>query len=836
MNPLALLRRTKVTVGNKIILIIMILAAPFALMTKLYLNQIGKDIAFAQLELDGSRYIETLWPMLVDAESDQASRSTELRRRPASADEAFKSKEAVDAFAAAAGKAGQSAIEVAEAGRTAISKVADGSNLTLDPDLDSYYLMDASTVRLPELATSIFVLKDALKPYGAAGAKPNGKALRALVAAATRYQAARAAAVSSLSAAQDGNPDGTVRTALKASTATFEQATADADTLIDTTLLKAESAERAPAADLERALTSVTNATRGLWTRSESELVRLLQARIDGFAADRWQKMAIVGAALALAALVLVLVIGSIRKPLTGVLGAIGRFQAGDFLSAVPHADLNNEFGEIARALRKLQGMSGEQALTTAGINGSGMMLMITDSDDRIMFLSNGLTQLFMELEPYFRAAKENFSVNAMYGEHIDYYGANANLKRELISDDGRRRRVRYEVGGHVIDVDMSNVQDANGRRVGSVLAWTDITAELAAEREIAEIVGSAGHGDFSRRVALEGKKSTAREIALGLNAFADLVENATTDFAASLTALAAGDLTRPVANQYDGVFGRLQESINHTIERLAETLGTIQRTAAEVATAATEIQMGSTDLAQRTEDQAASLEENAATTEELAASVKASAQSARLAATMAEKAKQSASDGGAIVVQAVSAISRIEESSRRIADITSVIDDIAFQTNLLALNAAVEAARAGEAGKGFAVVASEVRTLAQRSSEAAKDITGLITSSTNEVVTGVKLVKSAGDALEQIVLASREVADTIAEISSSTAEQATGIDEIASAISTLDSATQQNAALAEESAASAASLTTQIQDLEHLVSGFRIEAERPSGGRRRAA
>ncbi|MCZ8097312.1 MAG: methyl-accepting chemotaxis protein [Burkholderiales bacterium] len=359
---------------------------------------------------------------------------------------------------------------------------------------------------------------------------------------------------------------------------------------------------------------------------------------------------------------------------------------------------------------------------------------------------------------------------------------------------------------------------DANARRKAEAMA--EIVARVGAT------VQSAVAGDFSQRIDPQGADGDLATLVDGINLINATVDTATREFAMVLDAVAAGDLTREVSGAYSGRLGEMGAAISGTIRRLAETLTTIQSTAIDVAAAAREINMGASDLSGRTEQQASSLEETAATTEQLAASVKASAGSSREAASLAGEATRVAGTGGTIVTKAVDAMARIEQASQKISAITSVIDDIAFQTNLLALNAAVEAARAGEAGKGFAVVASEVRTLAQRSSEAAKDITGLIQSSNHEVQQGVELVRSAGDALTRIVEASEKVAATVATISSAANEQANGIDEMTQAVAHMDEMTQQNAALAEESAASSSALLDRIGQLNDLVATFRTRSD----------
>jgi methyl-accepting chemotaxis protein len=274
----------------------------------------------------------------------------------------------------------------------------------------------------------------------------------------------------------------------------------------------------------------------------------------------------------------------------------------------------------------------------------------------------------------------------------------------------------------------------------------------------------------------------------------------------------------------------QLSEGVNALIATLIEVVDTVASASREAEAASAEITEGSSNLATRTEQQASALEQTAATTEELAASVKTSAQSSRHAVSFANEARHVAQEGGKIVGNAVDAMTRIEQASAKITEITSVIEEIAFQTNLLALNAAVEAARAGDAGKGFAVVAAEVRTLAQRSSEAAKDIGGLIGSSTVEIGHGVKLVREAGETLGRIVDASAKVADIVNEISDATGEQANGIDEMSQAVAHMDEMTQQNAALAEESSASARALSQQIAGLAAMVNEFRTGAS--PGGR----
>jgi methyl-accepting chemotaxis protein len=284
---------------------------------------------------------------------------------------------------------------------------------------------------------------------------------------------------------------------------------------------------------------------------------------------------------------------------------------------------------------------------------------------------------------------------------------------------------------------------------------------------------------------------------------------------------IANGKLGNRIEINSQDEFGRLLRAMQDMDNKLSDIVGAVRQGADSVGAAAREISSGNDDLSQRTQEQASALEETASSMEEMTATVKQNADNARQASQLAVGARDQADRGGNVVDRTVRAMSEISDSSKRIADIIDVIDEIAFQTNLLALNAAVEAARAGEQGRGFAVVATEVRNLAQRSATAAKEIKDLINDSVEKVRAGTELVDESGKSLSEIVASVKRVADIVAEISAASEEQASGIDQVNTAVTQMDTSTQQNAALVEEAAASSKAMEQQAQLLVEKVSFF---------------
>jgi methyl-accepting chemotaxis protein-1 (serine sensor receptor) len=293
---------------------------------------------------------------------------------------------------------------------------------------------------------------------------------------------------------------------------------------------------------------------------------------------------------------------------------------------------------------------------------------------------------------------------------------------------------------------------------------------------------------------------------------------------------IAEGDLTGRIEVISDNEMGKLAAALRKMQDSLISTVNTVRQGTESIDSGVSEIAAGNTDLSQRTEEQAASLEETAASIEELTSTVKQTAENAKQASSLAQGASSLAAQGGELTQQVVGTMNHMVDDSRRIADIVGVIEGIAFQTNILALNAAVEAARAGEQGRGFAVVASEVRSLAQRSAGAAKEIKTLINDSTARVQTGAQLVERSGSTMTEIVNAIARVSAIMAEIAGAATEQSTGIDQVNLAVAQMDEVTQQNAALVEQAAAAASSLEDQARRLTAAVAVFRTDSSAADG------
>jgi methyl-accepting chemotaxis protein len=419
-----------------------------------------------------------------------------------------------------------------------------------------------------------------------------------------------------------------------------------------------------------------------------------------------------------------------------------------------------------------------EALMIKNALEASSSNLMVADKDGIITYMNPSALELMRDATNTLKQLFPHFDADKLIGQNFDSFHKNPSHQRNLLGHLTGKHQTELAIGDMFFRLTANPIFDDHGDRLGTVVEWVDQTQDKRVENEIRTALQGAVEGDITYRLDTSIAKGAAVETMMSINQLMDIM---------------------------NGVLVNVREA--------GETINT----------AAQEISSGNNDLSSRTEQQASNLEETASSMEELASTVRQNAENARQANQMAEAASQVAIRGGDVVGNVVTTMSAINESARKIEDIISVIDGIAFQTNILALNAAVEAARAGEQGRGFAVVAGEVRNLAQRSASAAKEIKELITDSVNKTADGTKLVQTAGETMHEVVTSVQRVTDIMSEITAASAEQSSGINLVNDAVNHMDEVTQQNAALVEEAAAAAESLVEQAATLMDTVNQFKL-------------
>ncbi|MEN9847824.1 MAG: hypothetical protein RL368_564 [Pseudomonadota bacterium] len=523
----------------------------------------------------------------------------------------------------------------------------------------------------------------------------------------------------------------------------------------------------------------------------------------------------------------------AINRPLSQAVNVANAIAAGNLHNQITH-DRQDETGQLLIAFDSMQiqlreRIAREKAITEDALRINRALdcvttgVIILDAQHQVIYINEVAQRLFKSDERNIRQELPKFDANSLIGAPIDVFYHNPAQQRQLLDQLTQSLRTTLKIGSLTIDPIFTPVVNTEGERVGTAVEFNNRTQEIATEQEINTVTVAAAQGIFNQRIELDNKAGFFRTVSESINVTLDFNQRMIEEIMRVVAAMATGDLTQTIEKDYAGSLDRLKQDVNATVKKLTEVMQSIQQTAQSVSQGADEISQGNVYLSQRTEEQAASLEETAASMEEMTATVQQNADNSRQAAQLATTAKQRAEQGSQVVGSAILAMNEINSSSRKIADIISVIDEIAFQTNLLALNAAVEAARAGEQGRGFAVVASEVRNLAQRSAAAAKEIKELIKDSSEKVSEGARLTNQSGETLDEIMTAVKKVSDIVAEIAAASQEQSSGIKQVNKVVAQLDEVTQQNAALVEESTSASDSMRNQAQNLKQQISFFKL-------------
>ncbi|WP_426304449.1 methyl-accepting chemotaxis protein [Acidovorax facilis] len=473
------------------------------------------------------------------------------------------------------------------------------------------------------------------------------------------------------------------------------------------------------------------------------------------------------------------------------------------------HSSLLAALKRMAETLNMNARQAQEALRIKTALDCTPVNLMMADNEGHIFYANQSTMALLKRATPHLRRVIPDFDPDQVIGENIDRFHRNPSHQRALLRDLNRVLQSNVPLGEMTLQITASPIHDAQRRRMGIVVEWVDRTAEVAAERELAAMVGAAADGDFSQRVDASGKNGFFLQVAEGLNRIASSSDQGVSGILAVLRRMEHGDMMAKMQGEYHGAFAALSETVNSTVLKLAQTISEVSTTAQTIASATQQVSITAQNLSQTASEQAASVEETSASIEEMTSVIIRNTDNAKVAEGISATGSQMATDGGNAVNETVQAMKQIAQK-------IGIIDDIAYQTNLLALNATIEAARAGQHGRGFAVVAAEVRKLAERSQLAAREIGQLASGS-------VGLAERAGKLLDDIVPATHQTAHLVQDIATASERQSAKVGQISVAMNQLTEITQQNASASEELAATAEEMSAQAHNLQEITKFFKI-------------
>lgn len=556
-------------------------------------------------------------------------------------------------------------------------------------------------------------------------------------------------------------------------------------------------------------------------TDTQTALVKYLeQVSLEQYneAEERFQTVMIedviiITGSLLLAGLLGFFVIRSITGPIGFVINIFQNIADGRLDNEIK-VDSDNEIGQLLKALQTTQqtlqkNLDNAKRLTVA-LDNVSTNIMMADNERHITYMNEAIQNMFRNAEPQIKQRFSDFSTSDLIGTSMDRFHVNPDKQKNILSTLTDSHKATIDIAGRTFDLVANPIINNEGDRLGSVVEWTDRTEELAVEEELEEVAAAAADGDFKQRLSTDGKTGFTLNLSESFNKLLETSDTGLAEVVRMLEAMARGDLTDRIVNEYHGTFGQLKNYSNSTAEKLSQVMADITSNADSLTMAAEQLNQTAQSMSQSATEQAASVEETSSSLEEMTSSIAQNAENSNVTDDLATKSSKEAGKGGEAVTETVGAMKQIAEK-------ISVIEEIAYQTNLLALNAAIEAARAGEHGKGFAVVASEVRKLAENSQKSAAEIGELASNS-------VKIAEKAGELLQVIVPNISKTADLVQEISYASEQQRQGVDQINSAIRQLDQVAQQNASSSEELAATAEEMNGQAEGLQQIISFFTLD------------